>query len=84
MKNKLWLKGYFLVKIDSKEFRITMYVWNQNYKKIKSLVMFQQKVTLSHRCTQEGEEGGTSCIPSEDFENLNHKNAIKHENRGPP
>jgi hypothetical protein len=31
-----------------------------------------------------GEEGGTSCAPSKDFEKLQHKNAIKHENRGPP
>jgi hypothetical protein len=27
--------------------------------------------------------GGTSCTPSKDFEELYHKNAIKHENRGP-
>jgi hypothetical protein len=30
------------------------------------------------------EVGGTSCTPSEDFEKFGHKNAIKHENRGPP
>jgi hypothetical protein len=29
-------------------------------------------------------EGGTSCTPSKDFEKLDHKNAIKHKNRGPP
>jgi hypothetical protein len=33
---------------------------------------------------REGEEGGTSCTPSKDFEKFGHKNAIKHENRGPP
>jgi hypothetical protein len=27
--------------------------------------------------------GDTSCTPSEDFEKLDHKNAIKHENRVP-
>jgi hypothetical protein len=34
----------------------------------------------------EGEEGGTSCTLSKDFEKLDHKNAIKikHKNRGPP
>jgi hypothetical protein len=32
----------------------------------------------------EGEEGGTSCTPSKDFEKFYYKNAIKHENRGPP
>jgi hypothetical protein len=31
-----------------------------------------------------GLEGCTSCTPSIDFEKLYHKNAIKHENRGPP
>ena len=31
-----------------------------------------------------GEEGGTSCTPSKYFEKFCHKNAIKHENRGPP
>jgi hypothetical protein len=31
-----------------------------------------------------GEEGGTSCTPSKDFQKLDHKNAIKHKNRGPP
>ena len=31
-----------------------------------------------------GGEGGTSCTPSKGFEKLDHKNAIKHENRGPP
>jgi hypothetical protein len=33
---------------------------------------------------ERGEEGGSSCTPSKDFEKLYHKNAIKHENRGPP
>jgi hypothetical protein len=33
---------------------------------------------------ERGEEGNTSCTPSKDFEKLDHKNAIKHENRGPP
>jgi hypothetical protein len=28
--------------------------------------------------------GGISYTPSKDFEKLNRKNAIKHENRGPP
>jgi hypothetical protein len=27
---------------------------------------------------------GNSCTHSKDFEKLDHKNAIKHENRGPP
>ncbi len=36
-----------------------------------------------HRCPK-GEEGGTSCSPSKDFKKLDHKNAIKHKNRGPP
>jgi hypothetical protein len=31
-----------------------------------------------------GGEGGTSCTPSKGFKKLEHKNAIKHENRGPP
>ncbi len=33
-----------------------------------------------HGCTQgeRGEEGGTSCTPSKDFEKLDHKKAIKH------
>jgi hypothetical protein len=26
----------------------------------------------------------TSCTPSKDFKKLEHKNEIKHENRGPP
>jgi hypothetical protein len=26
----------------------------------------------------------TSCTPSKDFKKFGHKNAIKHENRGPP
>ena len=29
-------------------------------------------------------ETGTSCNPSKDFEKFGLKNAIKHENRGPP
>jgi hypothetical protein len=33
--------------------------------------------------TGEGGEGGTSCTPSEKFEKFDHKNAVKHENRGP-
>ncbi len=39
-----------------------------------------------HRCTQgeRGEEGGTSCTLSKEFEKLDHKKAIKLENRGPP
>jgi hypothetical protein len=34
---------------------------------------------------ERGEEGGTSCTPSKDKDskNLDHKNAIKHENRRP-
>jgi hypothetical protein len=40
-----------------------------------------------HRCTQGGpgggEEGGTSCSPSKDFEKLDQKNAVKLKNRGP-
>jgi len=28
--------------------------------------------------------GGTSCTPSKDFKNYGRKNAVKHENRGPP
>jgi hypothetical protein len=28
--------------------------------------------------------GGTSCTPSKEFQKLDHNNAIKHENRGPP
>jgi len=28
-------------------------------------------------------DGGISCTPSKDFEKLDHKNAITHENRGP-
>ena len=31
-----------------------------------------------------GVRGGSSCTPSKDFEKLDHKNAIKHENRGLP
>jgi hypothetical protein len=27
--------------------------------------------------------GDTSCTPSKDLNKLSHKNAIKHENRGP-
>jgi hypothetical protein len=49
------------------------------------------RLSCNHRCTQgvggvveKGEEGGTSCNPSKDFEKLDHKNAIKHENRGHP
>jgi hypothetical protein len=34
--------------------------------------------------TGRGREGGTSCTPSKDFEKLDNKNAIKHENREPP
>jgi len=30
------------------------------------------------------EEGGTLCTPPKDFEKLDHKNAIKNENRGHP
>jgi hypothetical protein len=30
-----------------------------------------------------GERGYTSCSSSKDFEKLDHKNAIKHKNRGP-
>jgi hypothetical protein len=30
-----------------------------------------------------GEEGATSCTPSKDFEQLDHKNAISHKNREP-
>jgi hypothetical protein len=37
-----------------------------------------------HWAGGEGGGGGTSCTPSKDFEKLGHKNAIKHENRGPP
>jgi hypothetical protein len=40
-----------------------------------------------HRCTQgeggEG-EGGTLYTTSRDFDKLDHKNAIKHINKGPP
>ena len=38
-----------------------------------------------HRYTQGGGRGGrgTKCTPSKDFEKFDHKNAIKHENRGP-
>jgi hypothetical protein len=28
--------------------------------------------------------GGTSCTPTKDNEKLDHINAFKHENRGPP
>jgi hypothetical protein len=31
-----------------------------------------------------GEEGGTSCTHLKVFEKLDHKNAIKHVNRGHP
>ncbi len=31
-----------------------------------------------------GEEGATSCTPSKDFEQLDHKNAINHKNRENP
>jgi hypothetical protein len=31
-----------------------------------------------------GEERGTSCTSSKDFEKVGHKNAAKHENRRPP
>ncbi len=31
-----------------------------------------------------GEEGGTSCTPSKDFEKFGHKTAIKHGKRDPP
>ncbi len=31
-----------------------------------------------------GGGGGTSCTPLNDFEKLDHKNAITHQNRGPP
>jgi hypothetical protein len=37
-----------------------------------------------HRGRRGGAGGGTSCTPSKYFEKLDHKNAIKHENRGPP
>jgi hypothetical protein len=37
-----------------------------------------------HTVRERGKEGGTSCTPSKYFEKFCHKNAIKHENRGPP
>jgi hypothetical protein len=40
-----------------------------------------------HTGGREGERergGGTSCTPTKDFKNLDHKNAIKHENMRPP
>ncbi len=37
-----------------------------------------------HRCTTQRGGGGTSCTPSKEFEKLDHKNAIKHEDIGPP
>jgi hypothetical protein len=32
----------------------------------------------------DGRRGGPSSTPSKDFGKFGHKNAIKHENRGPP
>ncbi len=43
--------------------------------------------TWQHRCTKGRRGGGgrgTSCTPRKCFEKLGHKNAIQHENRGPP
>jgi hypothetical protein len=41
-----------------------------------------------HRCIQRRDGGGGGvpphCTPLKDFEKLDHKNAIKHKNRGPP
>jgi hypothetical protein len=40
-------------------------------------------VTDAHRGGGGG-GGGTSCYPSKNFDKLDHKKAIKQENRGPP
>jgi hypothetical protein len=52
------------------------------------IALYEVVVLDEHRCTQRrdggGRRGATSLHPSKDFEKLDHKNAIKHKNRGPP
>jgi len=46
----------------------------------------RNKLSLTVTVTTQGGGGewGISCTPSKDLEKLDHKNAITHENRGPP
>jgi hypothetical protein len=43
-----------------------------------------KEITLTTNIDAHRGGGGTSCTPSKDFEKLDHKNALKHENRGHP
>ncbi len=55
-----------------------------NYQ-VKNKALSRLKITLySWKACKLYEEWGTSCTPSKDFEKLDHKNAIKYENSGPP
>jgi hypothetical protein len=63
-------------------------IFDLQYSKIEKIFDLQyskhEQLKLLLTFIDSHREGGTSCTPSKDFEKLDSKNAIKHENIRPP